>query len=648
MKSKFLLRLKSVLLLPVLFLLLMATSMVGTAQNVTVTTDKDDYWPGEWVIITGSGWIADDEIQLTLTHIEPNIPDHGHDTWTVNARPDGTISEEWFVEDQELGTTFLLTAQSLAFPLMKAEATFTDGANYNLAVGSQSPSSVVAGSNATYLITITNQKAQTGSANVTFSLSPTALSNATYSFSPTSLSIVGAKDASFTTTLTVVTTVSTPMSQQFDVYSHFNGSSAVEEKKLNVPLTVTACTPPATPTIAAGSATTLCSGGSVMLTSSATTGNQWYKDAVLIAGATNQTYTATTAGSYTVIVTVNCPSATSAATVVTINNITAGVIAKGAVQPGPGCGILDPGITAVTTAATGSATPTYIWQQSTNGGSNWTTIASETAAQINPASFSVTTSFKRIATSTLNSLACSTESNILEYVVNPLPVVNAITPGGTTNVCIGSTLQLSSTTVGGVWSTSNPLLATVSTTGLVTGVAAGNPIISYTVTDAVTSCYRTVNKTVNVLSQPAAPTAVNYNASYDGASHSGSATVGSNETVDWYESATGPTSASAPTGTNFGTYTAWAEARNTTTGCKSATRTLVTVQINKKDASVVVADKTKVYGSDDPELTGTLTGFMPADNVVATYSREAGETVTGGPYEITAVLTPTDVLSNYN
>ncbi|MDP3915406.1 MAG: MBG domain-containing protein, partial [Bacteroidota bacterium] len=32
----------------------------------------------------------------------------------------------------------------------------------------------------------------------------------------------------------------------------------------------------------------------------------------------------------------------------------------------------------------------------------------------------------------------------------------------------------------------------------------------------------------------------------------------------------------------------------------------------------------------------------------ATYSREAGETVTGGPYEITAVLTPTDVLSNYN
>jgi len=72
------------------------------------------------------------------------------------------------------------------------------------------------------------------------------------------------------------------------------------------------------------------------------------------------------------------------------------------------------------------------------------------------------------------------------------------------------------------------------------------------------------------------------------------------------------------------------------------------IVVDKKDASVVVAAKTKEYGSSDPVLTGTLTGFMPADNVVAAYSRIAGETVTGGPYAITAVLTPTEVLSNYN
>jgi hypothetical protein len=48
------------------------------------------------------------------------------------------------------------------------------------------------------------------------------------------------------------------------------------------------------------------------LVSSATSGNQWYKDGVLISGATGQTYKATTAGNYTVVVTQNgCKSPTS-------------------------------------------------------------------------------------------------------------------------------------------------------------------------------------------------------------------------------------------------------------------------------------------------------------------------------------------------
>ncbi len=70
--------------------------------------------------------------------------------------------------------------------------------------------------------------------------------------------------------------------------------------------------------------------------------------------------------------------------------------------------------------------------------------------------------------------------------------------------------------------------------------------------------------------------------------------------------------------------------------------------ITTKTASVVVDAQTKEYGASDPTLTGTLSGFMPADNVIATYSRIAGETVLGGPYTISAVLTPTEVLSNYD
>ncbi|MFB9090040.1 MopE-related protein, partial [Flavobacterium paronense] len=54
------------------------------------------------------------------------------------------------------------------------------------------------------------------------------------------------------------------------------------------------CTTPATPTISAGSSTTFCSGGSVVLTSSSGTGYLWST------GATTASITVSTAGSYTV------------------------------------------------------------------------------------------------------------------------------------------------------------------------------------------------------------------------------------------------------------------------------------------------------------------------------------------------------------
>ena len=78
------------------------------------------------------------------------------------------------------------------------------------------------------------------------------------------------------------------------------------------------------------------------------------------------------------------------------------------------------------------------------------------------------------------------------------------------------------------------------------------------------------------------------------------------------------------------------------------TNTGADLTINKKDASVTVTALGKTYGDPDPTLIGTLTGFLPADNVTATYSRVAGETVAGSPYAISATLSPTGVLANYN
>ena len=77
---------------------------------------------------------------------------------------------------------------------------------------------------------------------------------------------------------------------------------------------VTVNTTPSNPTITSSGNT---------LTSSATTGNQWYLNGVLISGATNQTYTSTQNGNYTDVVTnaFNCSSSPSN----TINITTTGI-----------------------------------------------------------------------------------------------------------------------------------------------------------------------------------------------------------------------------------------------------------------------------------------------------------------------------------
>ncbi|GEM_PF-1343819 len=70
--------------------------------------------------------------------------------------------------------------------------------------------------------------------------------------------------------------------------------------------------------------------------------------------------------------------------------------------------------------------------------------------------------------------------------------------------------------------------------------------------------------------------------------------------------------------------------------------------ISQRTASVTPNPAGKIYGNGDPSFTGTLSGFLPADNVTVVYNRVAGETVTGSPYPISAVLSPLGVLGNYN
>src|SRR5204863_1237055 len=70
--------------------------------------------------------------------------------------------------------------------------------------------------------------------------------------------------------------------------------------------------------------------------------------------------------------------------------------------------------------------------------------------------------------------------------------------------------------------------------------------------------------------------------------------------------------------------------------------------ISARTATWTTTSNSKTYGNPDPTPLTTGSGtFLAADGVTASYSRAAGETVLGGPYHITATLSPPAVLSNY-
>ena len=93
-----------------------------------------------------------------------------------------------------------------------------------------------------------------------------------------------------------------------------------------------------------------------------------------------------------------------------------------------------------------------------------------------------------------NIFGCATSVTAAET-VNPLPIVSAIS--GPTNECAGTTMQLSDASVGGTWSSSNTAIATVSSAGVVTGVAFGVDNISYTLT-SIFGCLNSATYAVSI------------------------------------------------------------------------------------------------------------------------------------------------------
>jgi len=78
--------------------------------------------------------------------------------------------------------------------------------------------------------------------------------------------------------------------------------------------------------------------------------------------------------------------------------------------------------------------------------------------------------------------SCGSTSQTLNVTIGDKPVVAAI--AGTNNACVGATTTLTDATAGGTWDILPVTIATINSTGTVTGVSAGNATATYTVTNS--------------------------------------------------------------------------------------------------------------------------------------------------------------------
>lgn len=227
-----------------------------------------------------------------------------------------------------------------------------------------------------------------------------------------------------------------------------NGGSSTSE-------TVTISAPPTAPTISPGGPTTFCAGGSVQLTSSASTGNVWSN------GATTQSITVTAANSYTVITNSGtCNSSPSAATVVTVNPLptTPTVSAGGPISFCSGGSVV----------LTSSASSGNVWSNSATTNSITVTSGGTYTVRVN------------------NGTCLSNVSAGITVTVSTTPPTPTINAGGPTTFCAGGSVVLSSSSPSlNTWSNGATTQSITVTTGNSYSVTAGNVGCSSTSSSAL-------------------------------------------------------------------------------------------------------------------------------------------------------------------
>ncbi|MCD6011572.1 MAG: C-terminal target protein, partial [Flavipsychrobacter sp.] len=130
------------------------------------------------------------------------------------------------------------------------------------------------------------------------------------------------------------------------------------------------------------------------------------------------------------------------------------------------------------------------------GGFTWSGPNGFTSNEASPMITNATTAMAGVYTATLTNTTgggCYATASTT-VTVNALPSAGTIS--GNNTVFAGYTTSLSSTVSGGSWSSSNTGVATVNSSGVVTGVTAGNATITYTVTSGACTNYAVYGVTV--------------------------------------------------------------------------------------------------------------------------------------------------------
>jgi uncharacterized protein YjdB len=235
---------------------------------------------------------------------------------------------------------------------------------------------------------------------------------------------------------------------------------------------------PANPTL--GGATEVCVNSTANVTPG--TGGTWMSSNTAIATVTNAgVVTGVSAGTVTLTFTETATGCFSTS-MVTVNALPSAPIVGTITQPT---------CTTPTGSVVLSGLPSGNWTITRTPG-NVTTTGNTTSTTISGLPVSGTYTFTVTNANNCTSLASA------DVVINAIPA-NPIL-GGATEVCVGSTANVTPGT-GGAWMSSNTAIATVTSAGVVTGVSAGT--VTLTFTETATGCFSTRMVTVNAL--PSAP-----------------------------------------------------------------------------------------------------------------------------------------------